>query len=87
MDIILFQDLGALFVQVVVYPIRRRPVFLRNELVVAFRLCESLCTAFKLFGEGNIIEEGPRIIELVVPAFFELLDGREKLMKFLVADE
>lgn len=41
-----------------------------NELVVALRFGQSPRAALELGAEGDVVEEGPWIIELVVPVLF-----------------
>ena len=47
----------------------------RNDLVADLCFCESLCSFFEFLRKVYIVEEGPRIVELVVPCPFEVLHG------------
>ena len=59
----------------------------RNEMVIAFRFGHLLGGPFELFGKGNIVEECPGVVELVIPRLFKLLHGGDELVKFFISDE
>ena len=62
-------------------------MFFWDGMVGAFRFRDCLSLFFEFVGEWDIVEEGPGIVEFVVPCFFELSHGRDEFMKFLVTDE
>lgn len=43
--------------------------------------------ALELFGEGDVVEERPWVVELGVPRAFEVAHGLEELIQLGVADE
>ena len=46
-----------------------------------------LSATFEFFGKGNVVEEGPWVVEFVVPCRFELAHGGDQGVEFFVADE
>jgi hypothetical protein len=50
-----------------------------------FRL--SLCEALEFFGEGDVVEERPRVVELRVPRPLEVPHGLHHLFQLRVADK
>ena len=87
LHVVLFQELGAFFVEFVRDPVGCCPVFFGDDFVVALRFSEGLCSTLEFLGKGDVVEEGPWIVEFVVPVFFQLRHGRQKVFEFFVADE
>ena len=73
MDVLLFEHFCAFLEEVVVYPGGDGPVFFGDELVAAFGFCLGAGSGFEFFGEGDVVEEGPGVVEFVVPGSFEVL--------------
>jgi hypothetical protein len=46
-----------------------------------------LCLLLELFGEGLIVEEGPRVIEFVVPRPFQVVHALQHGLELLVAHQ
>ena len=57
------------------------------DVVVAFRFRLSLCYELEFFGEGFVVDEGPGVVEFVVPGSFEILHRLHQVGEFFVADE
>lgn len=87
LNVLLFQYLGRLFHQVCIDPRGDFPVLFGDEFVATFGLGVGRGGLFELFGKGFIVEEGPGIVEFVVPRAFELLHAADYLGEFAVADE
>ena len=45
-------------------------MFLWDGMVVALCFRFGLCESLEFFGEGDIIEEGPGVVEFVIPRSF-----------------
>jgi hypothetical protein len=50
-------------------------------------LGDGLGLLLELFGEGLVVEEDIRIVELVVPCALEITHGADQLVEFLITDE
>lgn len=87
LDIVLLQYVGALDKQVLVDPAGHLPVLLWHNLVAHLGLGGGARGLFELFGKGNVVEEGPGVVELVVPSPFEILHGLEDAGQLFIADE
>lgn len=85
--VMLFEYLGAFLEEVVVDPAGDGPVFFGDELIVAFGFCFGAGAMFEFFGEGDVVEEGPGVVELVVPGSFEVFHGLDHAVDFFIADE
>lgn len=72
LDIVLLEDVCALDKQVMVDPAGDFPVLCRDELVADFGLGHGTGSVLELFGEGYVVEEGPRVVELVVPCTLQV---------------
>ena len=72
LDVIFFQDLGRFFKQVGADPGRGGPVVFGDCVVGAFRFCGGLSLSLEIVGEGDIVEEGPGVVELAVPGALEV---------------
>lgn len=59
----------------------------RGFTVSAFCLCLFLCAAFEFFGEGDVVEECPWVVEFRVPRSLEILHSLNHSINFLVANE
>ena len=81
------EDLGGFLVEVLADPGRHVPVFFRDDVVVALGFGDGLSAPFELVGEGDVVEEGPGVVEFVVPRCFELFHGGNEFVEFFVADE
>ena len=57
-----------------------------DEVVFAFRFCLGLSKFLEFVGERDIVEEGPGIVEFVVPGSFEVTHGGDEVVKFFIAD-
>lgn len=87
LDFLLLEYLAAFLEQVVVYPGGHGPVFFRDELVIALRVGFGAGAALEVFGEGDVVEEGPGIVEFVVPGSLEVFHRLDHAFDFFVADE
>ena len=72
LNIVLLEDVCALDKQVMVDPAGDFPVLCRDELVADFGLGHGTCSVLELFGERYVVEEGPRVVELVVPCTLQV---------------
>ena len=73
--------------EVGVYPVGDYPVFFWDEMVVARGLGFGAGFGFEVFGEGFVVEEGPGVVEFVVPGSFEVAHGLDHAVDFFIADE
>ena len=55
--------------------------------IIAFCFGRRLCSLLELFGERDVVEEGPWVVELGVPCSFEVVHGLDHLMNFLISDQ
>jgi hypothetical protein len=62
-------------------------VFFRYHVVTDFSTRECGGSLLEFLCEGDIIEESPGIVELVVPGRLELAHGGEEVGEFFIADE
>lgn len=67
LDVLFLKDICALAEQIAIDPAGNFPVLFRNELVTNVGLCHGTCGLFKFLGEGYIVEEGPGVVEFVIP--------------------
>lgn len=81
------ENLAAFAHQVVVYPVWDGPVFLGDDFVVAGGAGFGAGFGLEFFTEGFVVEEGPGVVEFVVPGSFEVAHGRNHAVYFFVADE
>lgn len=58
-----------------------------RHTISAFRLCRSTRLAFEFGGKGDIVEEGPRVVELVVPCPFQILHRLQHPFELFITDE
>ena len=84
---VLLENLSGLLVEFLADPVRHGPVFIRNDMVVAFGFGDGLGAPFEFVGEGDVVEESPRVVEFVVPCCLELFHGRNEVVEFFIADE
>lgn len=87
LDLLFLENLGGFLVEVHVDPFGDSPVFLRDEFVAAFCFGKSLRLLLEFFGERDIVEEGPGVVELVVPCSFEVAHGGEHVVELLISYE
>jgi len=87
LDIVFFENADGFFEKVSGDPGRSRPVFLWNGIVEALCLRFGFCQCLEFFGEGNVVEEGPGVVELVIPCPFQIAHGREEVHEFFIAHE
>lgn len=87
LDILFGEDLGAFVEEVVVDPGGNGPVVFGDEFVAALGFCLGAGAGFEFVGEGDVVEEGPGVVEFVVPGPFEVSHGLDHAVNFLVADE
>lgn len=85
LDVVLSEDAGGFFEEVVGDPGRRRPVLGRDGVVGAFCGGFRLGKSLEFFSEGDVVEEGPGVVELVVPGSFEVAHRREEVEEFFVS--
>jgi hypothetical protein len=81
------EDVCRLNVQIGVYPWWCGPVFFgdcgKGDLRIGFRAD----TAFESFGEGLVVQEGPRVVEFVVEGAFEVAHGLDQLIELGITNE
>ena len=84
LDVVFREDFGGLEVEVVVDPGGCFPVIFGDDVVgdIGFGQCGG--GSFEFIGEGDVVEEGPGVVELVVPGGFKHLHGWYELMEFFV---
>ena len=87
LHIVLLKNFRRLLEKVHVNPRRSRPVILWYGVIVAFCICSSLSLPLELFCEGDIIEEGPWVVELAVPRPLEIVHRRDKIVQFFVSHQ
>ena len=75
-----------LLVQVHIYPRRNVPVFGRNQFVSYFGVGSCSRGLFELFGKGLIVEEGPGVVELVVPSTLKVAHALQHVVELFIAD-
>lgn len=85
LDVLLFQDVGRLFEQILVDPTGDFPVLFWYQLVADFGFGGCSRGPLELFGKGHIVEKGPGVVELVVPRAFQIMHGLEELGELLVS--
>lgn len=84
LDVVFGEDLSGFEVEVVVDPGRGFPVVFRDDVVGDIGFGECGGSSFEFIGEGDVVEEGPRVVELVVPSGFKHLHGGYELMEFFI---
>ena len=67
LHVLVFEVVCALLHQVSVDPAGNGPVFFRDGVVGALCFCLRLGYFFEFFGEGFVVDEGPGVVEFVVP--------------------
>ena len=60
-------------------------MFFRDGLVAAFLVHQLLRLALELFTKRFVVEEGPRIVEFVVPTLLQLFYGRKQVIQLAVS--
>ncbi len=73
--------------QVVIYPVGDGPVFLRDEFVVAGGVGLGAGFDLEFLCKGDVVEEGPGVVEFMVPGAFEVAHGLHHAVNFFVAYE
>jgi hypothetical protein len=68
LHLLLSEEVDRLIVEVAVDPAGHGPVVGGNELKPDFGPSSRLYLLFEVVGEGLVVEEGPRVVELVVPS-------------------
>lgn len=58
-----------------------------DKVVVAGSLGFGAGFGFEVFGEGFVVEEGPGVVEFVVPGSFEIAHGLNHAVDFFIANE
>ena len=84
---VLGENFSRLFVELFADPRGHFPVVFGDNVVVALRLGDCLGPALEFFGELDIVEEGPGIVELVVPCCFQFFHRGDELVEFFVAHQ
>jgi hypothetical protein len=87
LHVVLLEDLGRLDEQVVVDPRGHLPVLVGDQLVSALGLGGGLGLLLELGREWDVVEEGPRVVELVVPRLLEVAHGLQHAVELLVAHQ
>ena len=85
--IVLFEDLDGLVKDVHGNPVRGGPVLFWDDVVGTGGFCHGLSLFFEFFGEGDIVHEGPRIVEFGVPGSFKVAHGGEEVFEFAIPYE
>jgi len=62
-------------------------VFGRNQFVSYFGVGSCSRGLFELFGEGLIVEEGPGVVELVVPSTLKVAHALQHVVELFIADQ
>ena len=62
-------------------------MFFGDDVVRAVCFCFGLCEFLEFLGERDVVEEGPRIVELAVPCSLEVAHAGEEFVEFFVADK
>lgn len=62
-------------------------MFLGYGFVAAFCFCFGAGALFEFFGEGDVVEEGPGVIELVVPGSLKISHRLHHAIDFFIADQ
>lgn len=75
LDPFFLQHFDGLLVEIIVDPRGDVPVLLGDELVPGLGLGRGARLALEFLGEGDVVEEGPRVVELVVPRGLEVDHG------------
>ena len=78
---------AAFAYEVGVNPIGYGPVFFGDDVIVARSAGFGAGLGFEFFGEGLVVEEGPGVVEFVVPGSFEIAHGLDHAVDFFIADE
>ena len=87
LDVVFGEDLGGFEVEVVVDPGGGLPVVFGDDVVGDVGFGEGGGGSFEIVCEGDVVEEGPGVVELVVPGGFEHLHGGYEFMQFFVPDK
>lgn len=87
LDILLFQSVRGLLEEIGIDPTWHRPVLFWDQLVIALRFCRGARDTLELLRERDLVEEGPRIVELVVPRPFQITHRLYDACKLLVTDK
>ena len=87
LHVFLLEDASGFFEEVARYPGRCFPVIGRNGMVGAVCFGFGLGESLELIGKGDVVEEGPGVVELVVPGPFKVAHCREEIEEFLIAHE
>lgn len=87
LNTILLQDFGRFFVKVHVDPRWHLPVLLWNQLISALGLCEFLGFSLEFLGKWDVVEEGPGVVEFVVPRALEIAHRREHILELFISYE
>lgn len=59
----------------------------KQRTVVALGIGRGACLLLKLFREGLVVEESPRVVEFVVPGPLEVYHGRYHIVHLFIADK
>lgn len=62
-------------------------MFFWDCVVGAVCFCFGLGAFLEFFGERDIVEECPGVVELAVPCSFEVAHSREEFVEFFITDE
>ena len=68
--VLVFEEVGGFVHQVPVDPAGDGPVFFWDYLVVACSFCLELGYFLEFVREGFVVDEGPGVVEFVVPCSF-----------------
>lgn len=82
---LLDKERDGLVVEVHVYPGGDVPVLGGHELVSYFGVCGCFGGFLEFFGEGLVVEEGPRVVELVVPRSLQILHALQHILEFFIS--
>lgn len=87
LDVVFFEDLCGFFIEVLADPAGHLPVFFGDDVI--FALCGGglLGAPLEFVGKGDVVEEGPGVVVLVIPGGLELFHGGDELAEFFVSDE
>ncbi len=87
MDVLLGKHLGAFLEEVHVDPRGYVPVFFGDGFIAAFCFCFGTGARLEFFCEGDVVEEGPGVVELVVPGSLKISHRLHHAVDFFIADQ